>query len=78
MLIIILYILVAPVADKASAFYGKTFIQGATTGISNSGTTIVIKDPDGITKDTVRYYTSAPWPAEANGGGYSFNLCDPR
>ena len=38
------YILVAPVADKASAFYGKTFIQGATTGISNSGTTIVIKE----------------------------------
>jgi hypothetical protein len=71
------YILVAPVADKASAFYGKTFIQGATTGISNSGTTIVIKDPDGITIDTVRYYTSAPWPAEANGGGYSLSLCDP-
>lgn len=72
------YILVAPVADKASAFYGKTFIQGATTGISNSGTTIVIKDPDGITIDTVRYYTSAPWPAEANGGGYSLSLCDPN
>jgi hypothetical protein len=71
------YILVAPVANKASAFYGKTFIQGHTSGISNSGTAIVIIDPNGITVDTVRYYTSSPWPTDANGGGYSLSLCDP-
>jgi len=72
------YILVAPVANKASAFYGKTFIQGHTSGISNSGTAIVIIDPNGITVDTVRYYTSSPWPTDANGNGYSLSLCDPN
>ena len=72
------YVLVAPVANKASAFYGKTFIQGATGGISNGGTSIVIKDPNGITVDTVKYSTTAPWPTDANGGGYSLSLCDPN
>jgi hypothetical protein len=72
------YVLVAPVANKASAFYGKTFIQGSNIGITNGGTSIVIKDPNGITVDTVRYYTTAPWPTEANGGGYSLSLCDPN
>jgi len=72
------YVLVAPVANKASAFYGKTFIQGATGGISNSGTSIVIKDPNGITVDTVKYSTTAPWPTDANSGGYSLSLCDPN
>jgi len=71
------YVLVAPLANKASAFYGKTFIQGSTVGISNSGTAIVLKDPNGITVDTVRYYSTAPWPTDANGGGYSLSLCDP-
>ncbi len=71
------YVLVAPIANKASAFYGKTFIQGSTIGISNSGTAIVIKDPNGITVDTVRYYTTAPWPTDANANGYSLSLCDP-
>ena len=47
------YILVAPVVNKASAFYGNTFIQGHTIGISNSGRSIVIIDPNGITVDTV-------------------------
>ncbi|MDI6832685.1 MAG: lamin tail domain-containing protein [Bacteroidales bacterium] len=72
------YVLVAPVANKASAFYGKTFIQGHTSGISNSGTSIVIIDPNGITVDTVRYYTTAPWPTDANANGYSLSLCDPN
>jgi hypothetical protein len=72
------YVLVAPLANKASAFYGKTFIQGHTAGISNSGTAIVLKDPNGITVDTVRYYTTAPWPTDANGNGYSLSLCDPN
>jgi hypothetical protein len=71
------YILVAPVANKASAFYGKTFIQGSNIGITNGGTSIVIKDPNGITVDTVRYYTTAPWPTDANANGYSLSLCDP-
>ncbi|HNT70058.1 MAG TPA: lamin tail domain-containing protein [Bacteroidales bacterium] len=71
------YVLVSPIANKASAFYGKTFIQGSTIGISNSGTSIVIKDPNGITVDTVRYYTTAPWPTDANANGYSLSLCDP-
>ena len=65
-------------ANKACAIYGITFIQGHTCGISNSGTAIVIIDHNGITVDTVRYYTSSPWPTDANGNGYSLLLCDPN
>ena len=48
------YILVAPVAYKSCAFYGITFIQGHTSGISNSGTAIDIIDTNGITENSVR------------------------
>jgi len=72
------FFLYAPNAAAASHFYGMTFYQGATTGISNSGTTIKIFDAQGNLLDSVKYLPSSPWPIQANGGGYSLSLCNPN
>ncbi|KAF5036577.1 Lamin Tail Domain protein [anaerobic digester metagenome] len=71
------FVLVAPQAIKATAFYGVTFMQGATGGISNSGTTIKLLSPNSLLVDSVKYLTAAPWATEANGNGYSLSLCNP-
>ncbi len=71
------YVLVSPDANSCNIFYGQTFIQGNTTGISNTAAAIVILSPGGLLVDTVRY-AAASWPTEANGGGYSLTLCDPN
>ncbi|MCX7696877.1 MAG: lamin tail domain-containing protein [Bacteroidales bacterium] len=72
------YFLYAPKASAASNFYGLNFYQGATTGLSNSGSTIKIFDAQNNLLDSVRYQPSSPWPTQANGGGYSLSLCDPN
>lgn len=72
------YVLVAPKATAASNFYGTTFIQGSTGGISNGGTTVKILSPTNVLIDSVVYTTSAPWPTDANGNGYSLSLCNPN
>lgn len=72
------YFLYATRATAASNFYGVPFYQGATTGLSNSGTTIKIFDPQNNLIDSVKYLTTSPWPTQANGGGYSLSLCDPN
>jgi len=71
------YILVAPQATKATNFYGVSFIQGATGGISNSGTTVKIKSPSAVLIDSVVYDDVAPWPTDAYGNGYSLSFCNP-
>ncbi|MDX9931798.1 MAG: lamin tail domain-containing protein [Bacteroidales bacterium] len=71
------YVLVSPDANSCNIFYGQTFIQGNTTGISNTAAAIVILSPGGLLVDTVQY-AAASWPTEANGGGYSLTLCDPN
>jgi len=71
------YILVAPQATKATNFYGVPFMQGATGGISNSGTTVKIKSPTAVLIDSVVYLPGAPWPTDANANGYSLSLCNP-
>ena len=72
------YVLFGINAAKASAFYGKAFLQGPTNGISNGGTTIKILSPLNVLIDSVPYTNASPWPTEANGNGYSLSLCDPN
>ncbi len=72
------FILVAPKANAASNFYGLHFIQGATNGISNSGTTVKLLSPTHVLIDSVDYKNTAPWPTDANGNGYSLSLCNPN
>lgn len=72
------YVLVSTNAAAASGFYGETFIQGNTNGMSNGGTSIVIYSPSGLLVDTVMYDDASPWSTLADEGGYSLSLCDPN
>ncbi len=72
------YVLIAPNATEATNFYGVTFIQGASNGISNSGTFVKIVSPSGLLVDSVNYLPTAPWPTAANAGGPSLTLCNPN
>lgn len=74
------YIIIAKNAAIFQAFYGMTgqvFQWNTGQALSNNGEAIVLKDPAGIIQDTVRYYTTAPWPVTAAGTGPSMVLCDP-
>lgn len=44
--------------------------------LSNSGDYIVLKDASGTVIDSVGYDDAAPWPTQADGDGYSLQLCD--
>jgi hypothetical protein len=45
--------------------------------LSNSGDVVVLCDAAGDEADRVEYSDGAPWPPEADGGGYSIELIDP-
>lgn len=44
--------------------------------LNNTGERIVLHNAAGVTMDSVRYSSTAPWPSQANGGGPSLVLCD--
>ena len=44
--------------------------------ILNAGYTIILQDSNGAEIDSVSYENASPWPASANGGGASIELCD--
>lgn len=71
------YALVSTNATAATAFYGMPFIQGNTTGVSNAGTVVKLKSPNGLLVDSLVYDDVAPWDTLADGDGYSLTLCDP-
>jgi hypothetical protein len=67
------------VAVNASAFnnvFGSMPDGVFTGGLSNGGEFVTIKDASGNLVDSVRYFTSAPWPTDPNGQGPSLVLCD--
>lgn len=45
-------------------------------GLNNSGENIEIQNSLGAVIDVVGYQDGTPWPIEADGGGYSLELCD--
>ena len=47
-------------------------------GLSKSGERLVLEDADGNPADSVEYADSGRWPEEADGGGSSLELQDPR
>ncbi len=67
------------VAVNSSAFnnvFGSMPDGVFTGGLSNGGEFVTIKDASGNLVDSVRYFTSAPWPTDPNGQGPSLVLCD--
>jgi hypothetical protein len=45
-------------------------------GNLSNGEIIELRDPSSNIVDSVRYRSTAPWPLQANNGGYSLTLCD--
>lgn len=52
---------------------GESFSSGT---LSNTGESLVLKDPNGVTVDSVFYSNVSPWPSQGAGDGYSITLCD--
>jgi hypothetical protein len=46
--------------------------------LANGGETIALKNPAGLTILAVTYQDSEPWPAQADGGGATLALIEPR
>jgi len=69
------------IAGNAQAFqntFGFEPLEWTDGALSNGGELIRLSSPSGVTVDSVEYGNSAPWPAEANGGGSSIAICDPE
>ncbi len=74
------YLVIARNATASSAFFNLTNVLQWDAGQSlanQQGEAVVIRDAVGIIQDSVRYYTTAPWPTNANGLGASLQRCDP-
>lgn len=71
------FLVVARDVMAAGSSYHITNVVGSYTGrLDNAGETITLRDsstPQGLI-DTVAYDDTAPWPAEADGGGASLEL----
>jgi hypothetical protein len=72
------FVILAPNKSAVDHFYNVNSIQISTSGLSNSGTFIVLKDAQNRLVDSVYYMPTSPWPTQANGQGYSLTLCDPN
>lgn len=67
------------IAGDSTNFHGTFgFAPDAewTASLSNTSDYIVLKDTGGLVLDSVNYDDGAPWPVEADGQGYSIQLCD--
>lgn len=70
------YLMLAIDSVLFEAAFGVPALQWTSGGVNNSGELIAISDAEGNVVDSVRYSTTAPWPASANGMGPSLQLCD--
>lgn len=51
--------------------------EGQTSGLSNSGEGLTLRNAANAIADTVFFDDAVGWPQEADGDGYSLVLCDP-
>ena len=56
--------------------FGVTSMEWQSGSLRNSGETLRIIDPTGTVVDSVDYDDGGDWPSEADGDGYSLELCD--
>ncbi|MGB0931752.1 MAG: lamin tail domain-containing protein [Chitinophagales bacterium] len=69
------YIVVSKLPEFMEEFFGVSSIEFF-GGLRNSGEPIEIRNTSGEVIDVVEYDDAEPWALEADGGGYSLNLCD--
>lgn len=70
------YAVVAKNSGAMSRQFGVNTLQFGVGGISNNGTTILLRN-NGVTVDSVTYATGGAWPTTPNGRGPSLVLCNP-
>ncbi|MCB0483937.1 MAG: lamin tail domain-containing protein, partial [Flavobacteriales bacterium] len=70
------YQLLAVNANALQTVFGVSAIQWTAGGLSNDGEDLLMLNSDGDTIDYVNYDDVAPWPSQADGGGYSLVLCN--
>ena len=72
------YVIVSPSAATSEATYGITPVLEFGGGVRNSGETITLVGPDGVSVvDTVTYSDEGQWPLAPDGDGPSLELTDP-
>ncbi len=73
------YLVVAQnIADFAAIHPGVSNVVGdADFGLAGGGELVRIFDASGAIADSLTYDDKAPWPEEADGGGYTLALADP-
>jgi len=73
------YLVVAEDPAYIRRVYGIANVLGPWQGVlQDGGETIRLEDPLGNMVDEVRYVDGGDWPEEADGGGSSLELVDPR
>ncbi|MFK7906451.1 MAG: T9SS type A sorting domain-containing protein, partial [Chitinophagales bacterium] len=69
------YIVISKLPNFIQEFFGVSSMP-FDGGLRNSGENVEIKNTMGDVIDIVDYDDAEPWPLEADGSGYSLNLCD--
>lgn len=70
------YYLVARNAAAMQYTFGVSPAEWTEGFLDDAGEPIVLKDAINVTKDSVYYLPTAPWPTEANNGGPSLTFCN--
>jgi len=71
------FLILAKDSVAFESVFGMPARQWTSMSLDNDGEAITLRNSSGSVRDTVEYNDVAPWPTEANGGGYSLALCDP-
>lgn len=69
------YIVISKIPDFIQEFFGVNSLAFS-GGLRNGGETVEIQNTAGEEIDRVDYEDAEPWAVEADGEGYSLNLCD--
>jgi len=73
------FLVVAKDVDAMRSVYPEVDVLGPFTNkLSTHSDQVVLKDPNNNPAYEVRYFAGRPWPEEADGGGSSLELRDPR
>ncbi len=69
------YFVIAVNAAKFDSVFGFRPLEWTSGALRNDSELITLLDQNGNVVDSVRYFDGGGWPAEADGGGHSIELC---
>jgi plastocyanin len=71
------YVLATKSNTAMNAYFGVEGVEWTDGSLSNSGEDIILTNSAGEVVDMVDFDDGGDWPSEADGSGYSLELCDP-